>query len=88
MLDIFHYSLTPLLISSITGGITSSLLFSKALILNFPIAEQYDTLYLLYFVLLGILAGFLSYYFAKIYLFFEAQLKKIKKATYRIFMGE
>ena len=87
MLDISRYSLIPLLISSITGAITSRLLFSKALILNFPVAEQYATLDLLYFVLLGIFAGFLSYYFAKIYLFFETQLKKLKKPIYRILIG-
>ncbi len=57
----------PLLLSSATGALISNLTFNKSMLLSFRYALGFDYHNTFYYVLLGVLAGFVSVYHARMF---------------------
>jgi CIC family chloride channel protein len=87
MIDLTMASVIPLLIASVTGVLTSYFFLGQAVMYPFDIELSFDMKDIPYFILLGLLAGLVSVYFTKIYIFIEAGFKRIKAWYVRWIVG-
>ncbi len=55
----------PLIISSVVGALCSKIILQESLLFNFLLKENFDYRNTLFYVLLGVLAGFTSLYYAR-----------------------
>ncbi|MEE4257966.1 MAG: chloride channel protein, partial [Bacteroidales bacterium] len=77
MIDLTLSSVIPLLIASTTGVLTSYFFLGQAVMYPFDIKVGFEMGDIPYFILLGILAGLVSVYFTKMYIFTESVFKRI-----------
>lgn len=87
MLDLTLASIVPLLLSSVTAYLTSLLLLGKDVLIPIQLHEAFIAKNLIWYVLLGMLSGFMSVYFTKIYVWINKIFDKIKKNRYKIIFG-
>ena len=79
MIDLTMASLIPLLIASVTGVLTSYFFMGQAVMYPFDIKVGFVLEDIPYYILLGLLAGLVSVYFTKMYIFIESTFAKVKK---------
>ncbi|MFB6307506.1 MAG: chloride channel protein [Flavobacteriales bacterium] len=81
MLDLTTVSLIPLLLASVSAVLTSQLFMGGDYLLHFTLNNKFEPSNILYYVLLGIITGFISLYFTNVYFyishFFENKIKNI-----------
>lgn len=87
MIDFTVFSMVPLLLSSATAVVVSYLFLGQNVLVPFDVKDAFVLKDLPYFILLGILAGFVSVYFIKMYVFIGGFFDKIKKSTNRLIIG-
>lgn len=87
MIDLTMASVIPLLIASVTGVLTSYFFLGQAVMYPFEINVGFMMKDIPYFILLGLLAGLVSVYFTKMYIFTESGFKKIKPWYAKWFTG-
>lgn len=87
MIDLTVFSLVPLLLASATGVVTSYFFLGQDVLYPFVIKQSFVLGDLPYFVVLGIVSGFVSVYFIKMYLFVEKRFETLKKAKARLIAG-
>ncbi len=87
MIDLTIYTVTPILISSVTGALTSYFLFGLGVIYPFELKTAFIMSDLPYYIILGILTGLIAAYFTKMYIFIEKQFSKIKRNYLKLFVG-
>lgn len=87
MLDLTLASLIPLLISSLTAALTSYLLLGQNVLYPVSVYDPFKMSEIPYFILLGILAGFVSVYFTRIYTYITGSFEKIKNAYKKLAIG-
>lgn len=87
MIDLTVFSLVPLLLSSTTAVVVSYLFLGQNVLYPFEVKQAFVIGDLPYYVLLGIVAGFVSVYFFKIYVFFGKLFDKMKKRWNRLIFG-
>lgn len=63
LLDLSAASLIPILMASVTGAVTTKLLTAEQYLVHFKVSEEFIIQDIPYFLLLGILAGFVAVYF-------------------------
>ena len=86
-LDLTLASLLPLLLASLSGVITSYFFFGNEILLPFNIEDKFVLKDLPFYILLGIVGGFVSIYFAKTYAFFQDLFEKISSPLKRLLIG-
>lgn len=57
----------PLIISSVVGALCSKIILNEHILFNFPLKQSFDYKNLPYYIVLGILAGFVSLYYARLF---------------------
>jgi len=67
MIDLTTASLIPLLFSSIAAYLTSQYMLGETILIDFAIADKYTLSDVPYFIFLGILLGFGSVYYSRVY---------------------
>lgn len=72
----------PLIISSVVGALCSRIILQESFLFNFVLQEHFDYKNVPYYILLGILAGFVSLYYASIYKTSQARLYNWKVNPY------
>jgi len=87
LLDITTFSLIPLLLSSVTAALFSRLFFGDALLFEFDIQDKIKMFDMPYYILLGLVAGFIGVYFTKVYFFVSNFFGKIKRLPVKILLG-
>ncbi len=87
MIDLTVISLVPLLLASATAVVTSYFFLGQDVLYPFEIKQAFILDDLPYYILLGILAGFVSVYFTKIYMFFGDVFDKLKNKLTRLLAG-
>ena len=87
MINLTMTTIIPLLISSVTGAITSYLFLGQSTLYSFSNIESYNLSELPYFFLLGIFTGLASLYFIKMYIKVAGIFEKIKKWQVRLLIG-
>jgi len=87
MLDLTLASIVPLLLSSVTAYLTSLLLLGKDVLMPIQLHEAFIAKNLIWYVLLGILSGFMSVHFTKSYIWVNKIFDRIKKNRHKIIFG-
>ena len=87
MIDLTVFSLVPLLLASATAVVTSFFFLGQDALYPFQVVKTFELADLPYYILLGIVAGFVSVYFTKMYLFFGRQFEKLKNNKVRLVVG-
>ncbi len=76
MLDLTMSALVPLLTASVTAALTSYLVFGMNVLYAFEMEDDFILADVPYYILFGILAGLISVYFTRVYMFVGEYLKK------------
>lgn len=87
MLDLTMASLIPLLISGITAATFAYFFMGDKLLFHFAISNQFNSDNLPYYILLGVLCGFISLYFTRTGMYVESRFKRIKNSSARLIIG-
>ncbi len=87
MLDLTMASLVPLLIASATATLTSYALLGQNVLYSFELKEEFIMSEIPVYILFGVLAGFVSVYYTRIYMFIIEAFDRIKKWYKRLLIG-
>jgi CIC family chloride channel protein len=87
MLDLTMWAVIPLLIASASAALTSYLFMGQNVLYSFQLTEPFKMGQIHYYLLLGIIAGFLSVYFTKSYIRISALFDKISSPWKRLLLG-
>ena len=87
MLNLTMASVIPLLISSVTGVITSYLFLGQNTLYSFHIVESFNLSEIPYYLGLGIITGLVSLYFTRIYIFIAGIFEKISTWYIKMIIG-
>ncbi len=87
MLDLTMGSLIPLLIASVTAATLSSFLMGATVMFSFHTLAPFNLANIPYYIILGIIAGFVSLYFIRANRLIESTVGKIKKPYVRLILS-
>ncbi len=87
MLDLTMSSIVPLLISSVTAATVAYFLMGDNVLLSFNITEAFNISNIPWYLLLGVVSGFVSLFFSKMTLFLESWYEKISNIFVRLLLG-
>ncbi len=87
MLDLTISSIVPLLISSVTAATVAYFLMGDKVLFTFNVTEAFLISNIPWYLLLGVISGFISLYFSKMTLFLEGSYDKIKNVFVRLMIG-
>ena len=87
MLDLTMASLIPLLISGITAATLAYFFMGDTVLFHFAVSNQFNYDNLPYYILLGILSGFISLYFTRTGMYVESLVKRIKNSYTKLIFG-
>lgn len=85
LIDLTRFSLIPLLISSVSGAIVTNVFFKDEILFEFVLKDPYEVHHTAFYVLLGVLTGLVSVYFARVYFKvekFAANIPDIRKLLF------
>ncbi|MDD5571464.1 MAG: chloride channel protein [Bacteroidales bacterium] len=85
--DISISAFIPLIISSASGAIISKILLNESILLHFRLHQTFNFTNVPFYILLGILSGFASLYYAKTFLSTEKFLSKYQKPFTKAIIG-
>lgn len=72
----------PLIIASVVGALCSKIILAESSLFNFILKQTFDYKNVPYYILLGVLAGFISLYYARIFKGTEKRIHKWKMNGY------
>jgi len=81
--DVTITAFIPIIISAATGALISTVVLNEEVLLSFKQQQVFDYHNIPYYVLLGILAGFVSLYHARTFQKVEAHFARLKISGYR-----
>ncbi len=87
MLDLTMASLIPLLISAAAAASVAYFLMGSGVLFSFHFTDDFQIVNLPWYILLGLLTGFVSLYFTKTTLYIEKQIKSVNKIWQRVLLG-
>ncbi len=87
LLDLSAASLIPLLMASVTGAVTTKLLTAEQYLVHFKVSEAFIIQDIPYFVVLGIVGGFVAVYFHYMHFKIIQQFTKIKSIWAKAIIG-
>lgn len=87
MLDLTIASIVPLLISAVTGATVAYFLMGKGVLFSYDLAESFMLNNIPFFILLGVICGFISLYFTRAAMFIETRFEKISSPVWKLIMG-
>ncbi len=87
LLDLSSASLIPLLMASGTGAVTTRLLTAEQYLVHFKVTQDFIIEDIPYFILLGVIAGFVAVYFHYMHFQIIKQTSKIKNIWLKAIIG-
>lgn len=87
MLDLTMTTLIPLLIAAVTGATVAYFLLGNEVLFSFDVTTPFLLQDIPFYILLGIIAGFVSLYFTRAVMYIEQQYKIINNVWLRIVLG-
>jgi CIC family chloride channel protein len=87
MIDLTTFSLIPLLLASASAVLTSYLFLGMDVLYPFEVQTIFELNELPLYIALGLVAGLVSVYFIKMYIYIEKLFAKIKKRKMRMIIG-
>ncbi|MFM7022002.1 MAG: chloride channel protein [Flavobacteriales bacterium] len=82
IVDISISSFIPLIIAAATGGLISKIILQEDILFNFKLQEPFNYLNVPYYIILGLLTGLISLYYARVYSRIEGGLENKKINAY------
>ena len=87
MIDLTMASAVPLLLSSVTAVLTSYLFLGQTVLYPANITQAFLLKDIPFYILLGVMAGLVSVYFTKMYIFIESKFSKITRWQTKLLLG-
>lgn len=87
LLDLSTASIIPLLIASVTGAVTTKMLLSEQYLVHFKVTEEFIIGDIPFFIILGIVTGFISVYFHYVHFKIIKLFSPIKSFWTKAFIG-
>ncbi|MCF8302430.1 MAG: chloride channel protein [Bacteroidales bacterium] len=87
MLDLTMSSLVPLLLASTSAVVISYLFLGMNVLYPFEVETSFSISDIPYYLILGVLAGFISLYFTRVYMYVQKIFDKMKNWKIRIIIG-
>jgi len=87
MIDLTATSIVPIILASLTASLTSMVFLGFDVLYKFDVYEKFNMQQLPYIVVLGILAGLLSVYFTRMYMYINGAFDKIDNIWKRLIIG-
>ncbi len=87
MIDLTTFSMVPLLLASSSGVVTSYFFMGQNVLYPFKVETSFVIADLPFYILLGVLAGLVSAYFTKIYIWIAGIFEKINSVWTRLLVG-
>lgn len=81
--DVAITAFIPIMISAATGALVSTVVLNEEVLLSFRQQHSFDYHNIVYYVLLGLLAGFVSVYHARTFRKIEAHFDRLKMGAYK-----
>lgn len=72
----------PLIIASATGALCSKIILQQNILLSFALTQPFNYHNVIYYIIMGVMAGFVSLYYAKVFGFIEALFKPLAARNY------
>ena len=87
MIDLTATSIVPIILASLTATLTSMAFLGFDVLYKFDVYEKFNMQQLPYIIVLGILAGLLSVYFTRMYMYINGVFDKIDNIWKRLIIG-
>lgn len=87
MIDLTMASAIPLLLASVTAVLTSYFFLGQAVIYPLNLSQVFLLKDIPFYILLGVMAGLVSVYFTKMYIFIESKFSKITRWQTKLILG-
>jgi len=81
--DVSITAFIPIMIAAATGALTSTIILDEEILLTFRQRQEFDYHNIIYYIILGVLAGFVSLYHAKMFQKVEGHFSRLKIGGYR-----
>ncbi len=85
--DISAAALIPLIISAACGALLSKIILQEDALLSFSLQEAFNYYNVPYYILLGLLAGLLSLYYARVFSWIDLKIKEVSNTWIRAAIG-
>ncbi len=82
LVDVRISAFIPLIIAAATGGLLSKIILNENILLSFQLKQPFNYYNVPFYIILGLLSGFVSLYYARIFLKIEGLLKIIRINVY------
>jgi len=83
LVDVSISAFTPIMISAATGALVSAIVLDETILLSFKKQEVFNYNNILFYVLLGVLTGFMAVYYARNFQRVEHYFSKLKMNPYK-----
>lgn len=87
MIDLTTLSIIPILLAALSGSIASHLLFGSNYLYSFELQDVFTINQIPYFIILGLVSGFVAVYFTRIYVKTSDVFKKINTPFKKLVIG-
>jgi chloride channel protein, CIC family len=85
--DVSSAAFIPLIISAASGALLSKIILKEGITLSLSLQEPFDYYNVPYYVLLGLLAGLISLYYARVYTWTESRMLHVENRWIRAITG-
>jgi CIC family chloride channel protein len=85
--DVSVAAFIPLIISAACGALLSKMILSEGIILSFSLQQPFNSSNVPYYMALGILAGLVSIYYARVFTWTEHKMALVKNKWYKAITG-
>jgi chloride channel protein, CIC family len=85
--DISAAALIPLIISAACGALLSKIILQEDALISFSLQQPFNYYNVPYYIILGLLAGFMSLYYAKMFTWVDLKMKSVNNIWLRVLIG-
>lgn len=82
--DISASAFIPLIIAAASGALVSKIILKGGIVLSFSLTQPFNYHNMPYYIALGILAGFMSLYYARVFSWIEEKMARIKNVWVKV----
>src|SRR5690606_3944451 len=85
--DVTVSAFIPLIVAAATGALLSKIILQEGVVLTFSLTQEFNYHNVPFYIILGLLAGVLSLYYANAFHYAEARIAKIDRPWMRLTVG-
>lgn len=85
--DVTVSAFIPLIVAAASGALLSKIILQEGVVLSFSLAQEFNYHNVPFYIILGLLAGLLSLYYANAFHYAEARIAKVGRPWARVVIG-